>query len=541
MTLNVSKLSNNNIYTNNPAGKRTVGMPENNVARKNEIQVGKVKKSNDGKFSFAEAMKNFGKGLVSPLTSMFQSSKSFLIGSATILGSVALVVATGGAAAPLLVAAGVGMGVIQAGKAAYNIAKAKNGDDIEKAFFDIGGATGALGLSLFGAKASLRQAGMETEGMNAFNGVAKCFKNAKTFVGESVETFKSGYFKTHLYNAVKPYIYTSRIRKLSKQFYNEGKSTFNQNFDEIRSVLPEDFQGDLQGRPKGITSIFDKLIDRGTFNKKIKKIQNNTKLTDIQKAEEISTLKANKQTFKTNEAYAKKLVDDLVGTRLVVKDPIPQNIDKIANALEKAIQENKIVITEIKNYRGPGNEKGFYFDEKQIDKILDAAEAKGIKIKLLEGKNKIKDSGYCAAQIKIKHKSGAWGELQVRGQKVDEIACWEHIAYDLRKGKDLTKGNRELDTLLHPFKVAAKKLTNEEYKQYEAYVAKLYTHARDAEMGIKYSEPVLPNGFDPILSAKSLRKLFSQTKDIQIIEEKHFSTLPELAVAYSVTPEVRTN
>jgi hypothetical protein len=48
-----------------------------------------------------------------------------------------LLAATGGAAAPLLVATGVGLGIFQAGEGAYKIIKAKNGDDVEKAFYDI--------------------------------------------------------------------------------------------------------------------------------------------------------------------------------------------------------------------------------------------------------------------------------------------------------------------------------------------------------------------------------------------------------------------
>ena len=49
--------------------------------------------SKDGKFSLWEAAKNFGKGLISPITGMFSSKKNFLIGAGMIIGGAVLVAA----------------------------------------------------------------------------------------------------------------------------------------------------------------------------------------------------------------------------------------------------------------------------------------------------------------------------------------------------------------------------------------------------------------------------------------------------------------
>lgn len=534
MGLTVSNATNNHVYKNqntssNRANPRHVQFMLANSYAKND-------KSNDGKFSLSEALKNFGQGLVSPITSMFSSGKSFLIGASTILATSALVVATGGAAAPLLVVGGVAMGAFQGAKAIGKIAGAKNGDDVEKAFFDVGGATGTLGLSLMGAKASLKQSGTATNELNSFSAVAKCFKDVKRFASESANAFTNGYFKTNLYNAVKPYIYTSRIRKLSNKFFMEGKESFSKDFQEVKSILPDEFKDKLKGRPKCKCSIIDKLIDRGVYNDKIRKIKNNSQLTAEQKAEEINKLTEMKKKFKTDEIYAKNLVDDLVGTRLVVEDPVPENINKIVDSLTKAIKDDKIVVTEIKNYRGPESENGFYFNKEQIIKLKEATESKGRTLKTLSDSKTIKDSGYCAVQIKIKHKSGSWGELQIRGSHVDDVANWEHITYDLRKGKDLTKGSSELGKLLYPLKKAINNLSESQYSSYEKYISKLYKHARDQELGIIYEEPKLPEGFDEILSAKNLRKLFEDTKAITPQDRNHFNMSPELAFADGSIP-----
>lgn len=535
----VDLTSNSNIYASQQMRLKYAQQPAA-VSSKSQLSSQEIDETCDGRFNADQALKNFGKGLVSPITSMFSSKKSFLVGATTILGSVALVIATGGAAAPLLVTAGVGLGALQAGKAVYHIAKAKNGDDVEKAFYDIGGATGAIGLSLLGAKASLKQVGVVTENLDTFSASAKCFKDSKSFLAESADAFTTGHFRANITNAVKPYLYPRYLRNLSKQFANDGKSTFAQDFEEVKAVIPEDIRANLKGRSKSRSSIFDKLIERCTFNSRIRKIKNSTTLTDAEKATEIAKLKAEKAKFKADKiGFAKNMIDDLEGTRLVVKDPVPENINKIVDSLADAIKKDKIDIAEIKNYSGKNIENGHYFNKEHIKILQDATKSKGREIKLTSGGLNTKDSGYCALQVKIRHKSGAWGELQIRGQHVDEIASWEHIIYDLKKDKDLTMGSNEMGKLLQPLKIAIKKLNPTQYKEYNTYVAKLFKYARDKEMGKIYAEPALPEGFDPILSSKSLREIHHQSKIIQAKYQKHFSTIPQFTVAYGATPSAK--
>lgn len=146
--------------------------------------------SSDGKFSFVEAFKNLGRGLISPITSMFSSAKNFLIGTLMVLGATALTIATGGAILPVLIAVGVSFGAIQGGIGIYKIATAKNGDDVEKAFYDMGGAISSIGLSILGARTSLKQAGITTEQMSKMQAVVTCFKGALTSIKNSYTNFK---------------------------------------------------------------------------------------------------------------------------------------------------------------------------------------------------------------------------------------------------------------------------------------------------------------------------------------------------------------
>ena len=127
------------------------------------------KKSNDGRFSWGEAGKNFVGGLISPVTNMFKSPKNFLTGAGCIAAGIGIC-ALGGA--PLLIGAGLAIGAIQAGKAVYKAVTAKDGDDVEKAFYDAGAATTSIGLSLIGARALKASAAKTAAATNTERGLA---------------------------------------------------------------------------------------------------------------------------------------------------------------------------------------------------------------------------------------------------------------------------------------------------------------------------------------------------------------------------------
>lgn len=139
---------------------------------------------NDAKLSFWDKVKNFGKGLISPITNMFSSPGNFLKGAAMIVGGAALIAITGGAAAPIMVAAGVTMGAYNIGKGAINAMNATTREEAEAAWQQMGGGTAAVGLSVLGAKSALKASGTTPTG-GFINSTVQCFKATPGAFGRS--------------------------------------------------------------------------------------------------------------------------------------------------------------------------------------------------------------------------------------------------------------------------------------------------------------------------------------------------------------------
>ncbi len=133
----------------------------------------------DGKLTFMEGLKNFGKGLVSPITNMFKSPKNFLVGALTIAAGAGIIALTGGAAAPIFVAAGATMGTIQIGTGLYKAATATTDAEAKDAWQGVGSGTFAVAASVAGAKSAAKAAHIEgAENMTALQATKACFKAA---------------------------------------------------------------------------------------------------------------------------------------------------------------------------------------------------------------------------------------------------------------------------------------------------------------------------------------------------------------------------
>lgn len=158
-----------------PSVQNTKG--ENSVA----ISDGK----DDGKISFKEKIKNFGEGLVKPIKTIFSSPKNMVITAASIAGGAALIALTGGAAAPVMVAAGLVGGTVQVGKGIYKQVNAKTDNEARMAWQDMGSGTFTIGASAAGAKSSLKAAKVDgAKNMSTIKAIGKCLvdspKNIKT-------------------------------------------------------------------------------------------------------------------------------------------------------------------------------------------------------------------------------------------------------------------------------------------------------------------------------------------------------------------------
>lgn len=130
----------------------------------------------DGIISSCDKVKNFAKGLISPITAMFSSPKNFLAGAGMIAAGAALTIATGGAIAPLFIALGVTGGTVQLCTSMYKASKATTDIEAEMAWQGIGSGTSTVGLSLLGSKSALKSAGVDTKGIGFLKATAACFK-----------------------------------------------------------------------------------------------------------------------------------------------------------------------------------------------------------------------------------------------------------------------------------------------------------------------------------------------------------------------------
>lgn len=472
-----------------------------------------IDKSSDGKFSTSEATKNFIKGIVSPLTSMFSSPKNFLTGIGIAAGSMVLIAATGGAIAPILVTAGIGMGTFQAGKAIYQLASAKNGDDAEKAFYDFGGATSAIGLSAMGAKISLKQANIKTTGLNVIGSVKECILSSKKLAIQSFEVFKSGYFKTNIANTIKIAKQPQKLRKFSKELSAETEQKFQDSFNALKDTLPDEYKPFLKGRSKSEISIYEKMVkDIRTIDQQIKQIQASTKISNAAKSEALKELHIERKKISTQSATAKSKVGDGYGTRLILDDVSPKNIEKLINHFIDSVKRGDIEITEIENYNGANpklaNKNTPYFSTEQIKELQKISSHATLK-------EKPKTSGYTAVQLKIRPKNREIMELQIRGKYIDEVANWEHLPYDLRQGKDIAKGNNKSGILTAGIKKAIEKLTETEYNLYQKYVYDNYMYARAKETNVVMTEPKFPKDLNPILKAENLQIIYDKISKLK--------------------------
>lgn len=158
--------------------------------------------ADDGKISTADKVKSFLKGVVSPVTSMFSSPKNFAIGALSMAAGAALIVATGGAAAPLFVAAGLVGGTIQFAKSAYGAAVATTDDEARAAWQGMGTGAGAVAGSVAGSKTALNAAGVNAAKTGIFASVVECFKAIPSCLSKSFNSFSSGAALVNLKSAL---------------------------------------------------------------------------------------------------------------------------------------------------------------------------------------------------------------------------------------------------------------------------------------------------------------------------------------------------
>ena len=113
----------------------------------------------------------------------------------------------------------------------------------------------------------------------------------------------------------------------------------------------------------------------------------------------------------------------------------------------------------------------------------------------------IRQSGYRTAQGNVIHKNGVRGEFQFRDLFTNDFAEYEHIAYDLRMGKNT------LGELFNDYKREISKLSDNKYNKYTQYLGECYNYYNRKSLGLPIHKPKLPKGFNKILSEENMKNL----------------------------------
>ncbi len=288
--------------------------------------------------------------------------------------------------------------------------------------------------------------------------------------------------------------YATTINEELNKKFPEAYAQFTKLFDGLaQDVNPiKGSNGDIYqingnimyGRPKTVVSLGDKIIN---------KIKGGTNIPDID--------------------TARKIVEDGIGTRLIVDKIDEESMQKITDRLCQEIEEGHIKITEINNYRGEGLPP--YFTEKQIDALKNSIEIRRTEekrlgiydetlkdLKIITGNHEkaVKASGYTAFQMNVIYENGTLGEIQIRGREMDKLAEVEHIPYDTRQGKKLKS---KYDNVVKIIKA----LSDSDYERYQKYWQQMYEYAVKKEKGIPCDKPELPDGIPKEISYEELQKI----------------------------------
>ena len=144
----------------------------------------------DGKLSWKETAEAFGKGFCGIIKTAINHP---IATGLAVAGGVALTVATGGAAAPVLCAIGATIGAGTMAYGGYKAATAETDAEAKQAWETIGNGTFGVAASVFSAKSALdgaSKAGViadKADDLNALQATAECFKVAPKALGASAK------------------------------------------------------------------------------------------------------------------------------------------------------------------------------------------------------------------------------------------------------------------------------------------------------------------------------------------------------------------
>ena len=160
------------------------------------------------------------------------------------------------------------------------------------------------------------------------------------------------------------------------------------------------------------------------------------------------------------------------------------------NTLERAMRNSEIEVLEIKNY---GLKSGdAYLSDYKILTLMLAAQDSGANIRMLTGKDAIKEKGYVSLHLKIKGPSGNISEIQFRGELIDQLSEVDHLFYDVIQGKPLAKHLKD-NKRIKQISNTMSSLSSREKVIYTKYLQSYFKYLRQVELGnVLQKQPLFP-------------------------------------------------
>jgi len=404
-----------------------------------------------------------------------------------------------------------------------------------KDFLETTAVSAAFGALLGGAMGGIGNKIQYRKQIKALNGIRKHFPD-KTDTEIAIMAYRKNHFPTLTEEQIATlsekatelenlYKYNDEVLKqLNDVFPKNELSSIEKTSARVKSEksvftkLANKFKKDKLALTDDATKFFDAIGDAYGTRVQLKALSAEETEAVIAKAlkdcnfsrgQLIQALRGNYSGLSEAETNSLRFI-----TSEVLDELKEKQTKEVVDALIKGIRDKKIVITELNNY---GDDLSSYFTESQIERIVDAnfdATGKPLTVitkqreggtlfnmhknpvqaeKVIFEEGAVKGSGYATSQMNVEYTfndgSRGFGELQIRGAKLNAWGDAEHVPYDIRSSK-IT----ETDTEYASIYKALKNMNDDCYAAYQKYSTEIYNWYRLQEFGIVTPDPQMPTG-----------------------------------------------
>ncbi len=182
----------------------------------------------------------------------------------------------------------------------------------------------------------------------------------------------------------------------------------------------------------------------------------------------------------TTKKEAKKRLTDILGVRIVLSGTSKDSGNYVVKKITKAVEQGKIKVVEIENYRNPEFKyptKCQYASDSKLEGLMKASLNRGVKNFNYDIKQT--ESGYTAIHMLLEFPGGIKGELQIVGLDVLRLKEVEDLCFKALANKSMSHdGNYDkIADLFIPIKE-----DDEKYCAFMDYTRKAYAAERTKEV-----------------------------------------------------------